>query len=487
MMTSRILVVCLACALVSANGICGEAKPDPAGVKPKKRDYGSYCTIAPEFRDNVALSSDVDHGGLRVGEKATLRVFVTNTAKMDLIDVALQADSDAFDVEAKPGPQWKEFPDLKTMRTGGKPQAFDVTLTRKPNTPDGDYSVTFRLLNLKNRPVVSAPLNQLARKPVEVKPANVTVDGKMGEAEWAAAPVCTALCDYRMLYPFKEMYGQVLGYEISKVQTRFRVASSDASLFFCVDFLELPKCVSDVASIYVAPSPDAEPVELQVNRLAKTCTAKAGNAGIRVAAGETGRVFEVEVPRKLLGLEKAGPFHANFARTIDTGEKDRPGQRYTRFVYDADNPNPYYSQKPGLRLAADKDNVYCKLNFDEIANKTRKSLTQITFYMTPDGPLQGNPIPRRFVLNTRDKKVACSDEKVDVTALKYEVAEDGKTATLAIPRRLTSIEAAKRFFVYAHFVGDDRSTMVSPIQSYWRGNQYSVSSPYVYEKFILAD
>ena len=65
------------------------------------------------------------------------------------------------------------------------------------------------------------------------------------------------------------------------------------------------------------------------------------------------------------------------------------------------------------------------------------------------------------------------------------MAGDGKTATLAVPRNLTAVEGAQRFFVYAHFLGEDRSTNVEPIRSYWRGNEYSVTSPYVYEKFVM--
>jgi hypothetical protein len=488
-MKRRVLAVPCVLAVLSfllpaPTGAEGTTNAAPAAAA-KPRNYGTYCAIEPEFRDNVSLSSDVDHAGLRIGQKGKLRIFVTNTAKMDLIDVALQADSDAFDIESKPEARWAEFPDLKTMRKGGKPQAFEVTLTRKPGTPDGDHDVKFGLLNLKNRPVVSAPLDALAKAPIELTRANVTVDGRIDEAEWGTAPLCTALCDYRTLYPFNKIYGLVLGYEVSKIQTRLRAAADDTRLFFCVDFLELPKCASDVVSIYVAASLESEPVEITIDRLKKTCTTKAGDAGIKVAADEAGRVFEVEVPRKLLGLEKAGAFYADFARVINTGAKDKPGQRYTRFLCDAENPDPTYSQKPGLRLAADTNNVYCKLNFEEIARKTRTNLTEVAFYMLPEGPIQGNPIPRRFILDTRKQTVSCTDEKVNVAALKYEVAGDGKTATLAVPRNLTAVEGAQRFFVYAHFLGEDRSTNVEPIRSYWRGNEYSVTSPYVYEKFVM--
>ena len=117
------------------------------------------------------------------------------------------------------------------------------------------------------------------------------------------------------------------------------------------------------------------------------------------------------------------------------------------------------------------------------------NLSEVEFHFMPDGPPQGKPIPRRFILDTQHKTVSCSDENVDASLLKYEVAGDGKTATLTIPRALAVLKDPDRIgFVHAQFRSQDRGKVgAGELRTYWRGNQYSVSSPYVYGKFVMDD
>jgi len=493
-----------------------ESKPTSTpSATPEKKDkgYGTYCQVSSQFRDNVTLSSDIDHTGLRIGATGKIRIFVTNTTTVDLQSLELMVTTDAFDVDVKPWSHWEEFPDLKTMQKGGKPQAFDVTFTRKPNIPDGEYEVSFRLLNLcnssfptsaKRRGVVtSTSLNLLARNPIEIKNAKVTMDGRMDAAVWEASPAYTALCDYVQMStvrPWIAQYAPLYGYEVSKIQSRFRLAHDDANLYVYVDFLN-PTKFADQAFIYVAPSLDAEPVELRLDRLKKTCLTKAGDAGIRVAADDLGRVFEIEVPRKLLGIDKTDSFYANFARTVELskGKGEEPASRHVSVPFGVSCTSCHSTEpkkldhhksffRPDLILAADANNVYCKLNFDEVAKGTVPNLKEIEFYLVPDGPPQGNPIPRRFLLNPANKTVTCNDEKIDVTLLKYEVAEDGKNATLTIPRSLVYLESKDKFFVHACFVSENNQVVWNgPVRSFWRGNRFSVSDPHVYEKFVMVN
>ncbi|MCX7591801.1 MAG: hypothetical protein N2255_09260 [Kiritimatiellae bacterium] len=461
-----------------------DAADQQAPATKRKKDYGTYCGVWPQFRDNVTLTSDVERGNLRMDREGRLRIFVTNTTTWDLLDVALEAEGQGFEFEIKPWSRWQEFPDLKSLRNGGATQAFEVTLRRKQGVPDGDYDVTFRLLNLQNRPVTTAPLSMLTKKPIEVKRAKVTVDGKIEESEWGHARLCTALCNYRQIEAYDEINSKVPGYEMAKIQTRLRPATDGNHFYFALDFVETPPCASDKVFIYLAPHLDAVPLIIEVDRLAKTCKAT-GEGEIAFASDEAGRVFEIAVPGKLLGTEKPGDFLLNFARLIDPQGKVGVAPRVVRLRYVHDNPNSAFEKKIGIRITSADGHVVTTLNLEEILKKP--GVTHLTLYMLPDGSVQGTPIPGRFTVDLRDGTVTCSDATADISQVKFRAAEDKKTATLSIPAQLLALPDLNRFLVFAEFSSDEQVSTPAPIRSYWRGNEYSVASPYLYEKFVMVN
>ncbi len=98
-----------------------------------------------QAKDNLAVKVDVRDGELRIRDTGSFRVYLLNTMDRDIVDINLHVLSDEFDATVKPSSEWKNYPELKTNRNGGRKEFFEVELKRKPGTKAGAYKIRLEL------------------------------------------------------------------------------------------------------------------------------------------------------------------------------------------------------------------------------------------------------------------------------------------------------------------------------------------------------
>jgi hypothetical protein len=280
-----------------------------------------------QARDNLAVKVDVRDGQLRIGEKASFRVYLLNTMDREIARIALQVrTNDKFNAQVKPSPDWKTYPKLyssspqRIRGRKGKKEYFQVTLTRKPGVPDGRYKIDLHLYNPRNRRQVfkTVDLGQAAGILEVPAAAKIEVDGKLGAEEWGKSLLCTGFsCTQRDPKRRRRKYYVNVP---APDQGRFRVAADRDNVYLALAFAGgAPK--SDVIDFYAAKDLEASPVKVSIDRVAGTASCPAGG-GLECKVSADRSAVEVRIPRKLLGVAGAGSFLANFVRTSgrDKGE-----------------------------------------------------------------------------------------------------------------------------------------------------------------------
>ncbi|MFA4986712.1 MAG: hypothetical protein WC712_09030 [Candidatus Brocadiia bacterium] len=282
--------------------------------------YGHLCNdVFVQAKDNLAVKVDVRDGQLRIGKEASFNIYVLNTMDRDIVNINLEVISKEFTAKVTPGPEWNGFPLLKTAKSGGKKETFNVSLKRNPKVPDGKYKIELRLFNGNNasqefRKVdleSSADLLEIPKDP------KITVDAKASASEWDKAPLIT---DF-YLYVKRQQYFENVRCED---QPRFRL-SADAKYVYCLFTFKGGGPTADKATAYIAPSVDAEPVWVSIERMkGKVEASKSSIEGIEVKMGSTKETIECKIPREFLGLESAElkGLYANFTRETTTTAKD---------------------------------------------------------------------------------------------------------------------------------------------------------------------
>ena len=279
--------------------------------------FGHLCNdVFIQAKDNLAVKVDIRDGQLRIGEQASFRVYLLNTMDRDIVEIFLEVQGQHFDAGVDPSPSWHGYPRLKAVRRGGKKEYFAVTLRRKRGVRDGRYKIGLRLYSKRQRRAFkTVDLDKAAGTRLAPRAGAIKIDGKAEESEWKKALVCANFSAY-------VKQGRYFVNRPAREQARVRLSWDEQNLYCLLNFQGGRNAVADVASIYVAPTSDAEPVAVRVNR--KTCEVRCdrGIEGVEVKAGPTKNVVECKIPRKLLGIENVKDFRVNFTRTTIS-----PGRR----------------------------------------------------------------------------------------------------------------------------------------------------------------
>ncbi|MDZ7816460.1 MAG: hypothetical protein U5N86_10825 [Planctomycetota bacterium] len=131
-----------------------------------------------QAKDNLAVKVDVRDGQLRIADEASFKVYLLNTMDRDIVNINMSIKSDQFDAKVEPSPDWDTFPKLKAVRTGGKKEHFEITLTKKTGVREGRYQVGLHLYNGRNKAQVFKTVDMNASADIaELKKASrITVN-----------------------------------------------------------------------------------------------------------------------------------------------------------------------------------------------------------------------------------------------------------------------------------------------------------------------
>ncbi len=270
-----------------------------------------------QAKDNLAVKVDVRDGQLRIGKKASFRVYLLNTMDRGIVNIKLEVrTSGKFRAAVKPGPGWKRAPYLQCVRKGGKKQYYEVTLTRNPGVPDGRYKIDLHLFNGKRKSMVfkTVDLGKAASICDVPKAAKVAVDGNASSTEWGKSFLATGFYSY-------VKKGRFFVNVPAADQSLFRVTADKDNLYLYLGFQGGAGATSDVASFYLAPTVDATPVKFSVDRLTGKVACSKGTAGVECKVGAGKTAVELKIPRKLAGVAGSKGFYANFTRTLTKADK----------------------------------------------------------------------------------------------------------------------------------------------------------------------
>jgi len=108
----------------------------------------------------------------------------------------------------------------------------------------------------------------------------------------------------------------------AKDQTRFRLSCDGKFLYALFTFQGGAGAASDEATLYVASSVEAKPMQVSVDRLTGKVTCEKGTEGIEAKVSGDKRMVECKLPLDLLDVEEGKSFCVNCTRTITAdGEK----------------------------------------------------------------------------------------------------------------------------------------------------------------------
>ena len=268
-----------------------------------------------QAKDNLAVKVDIRDGQLRIGKEASFRVYLLDTSDRGWAGIALEVKSNEFTATSQPSPEWRTYPRLMTVAQGGKKEYFTVTLQRKAGVPDGKYKIELALVHPQTRTRVakSVDLDAAADICALPKAAGIKVDGQAAETEWAQSYVCANFYTY---VPVSTKMGQFHENRPAAEQARVRLACDSNNLYCLVNFQG--GTPDDLVTLYVAPSTDAKPVALTIERATGKVTGNKPTEGVVVKTGAD--LVECQIPRALLGIKDVKAFYANFTRTAVSGQ-----------------------------------------------------------------------------------------------------------------------------------------------------------------------
>ena len=284
----------------------------------------THCKFSPYFADNLTVKADVADGQLRIAKEASFRMYLYNTLTWPFYDAKLDVLSDQFEAKVEPSPTWKTFPDLQPAASGGTREYFTVTLTRKPEVPDGPYDVVFKLYSSRanfRRLSQVLPLSETIDRQVVPMRTGFAVDGKASPSKWAGSLLVK---DFRAYSgspaPNKAgpEAGEVLKSHSARELTRVHVVVDKDNLYFLA--LLAGVAPEDELAIFVAPTIESQPVRLVLKQATGKVEAPFAAPPIqclKCAADprdSRAAMYELCVPRKALGLTAASSFYANFCR-----------------------------------------------------------------------------------------------------------------------------------------------------------------------------
>jgi hypothetical protein len=315
-MRTRILAVLAVCAMCT-------------GVSANKSD--SWCGLSPWLRDNLFVKVDVGEGALKIGTTASFKVYVMNTyhsitsgtgATVDTFyDAMLRVVTDEFTATVTQSPTWTSYPDLPSVKVGGRAEYFTVQLARKSGVPDGDYSVDLELYSSKN----VVPSRRLARVftindamdmyRLQQAPT-ITIDGRATAEEWGTAAVCS---DFRAMVLAGPYGGPPRSDSISSTPrdpSRVRVCGDNANVYACCTFMGGVGALTDSMAFYFSPTITGTPVRVAVSGKDGGVSSSQGTAGILSQRDSANCAIELKIPRTLVGIGGASSFCLNVVRRV---------------------------------------------------------------------------------------------------------------------------------------------------------------------------
>lgn len=305
--------------------------------------FGHICDdVFLQAKDNLTVRIDVRDGQLRIGREATFKVYLLNTMNWWIEEISLAVISEHFSADVKPDGAWRTYPRLNSAQSGGKKEAFIVTLHRNPGVPDGRYPVRLRLFTGRKE-VKTVELSE-AEALHNLKPAGgIEADGRLGEEEWRDALLCTDFYEY-VWRNVSRGHENVLARE----QARFRLAADRENLYCLLHFLGHENAQSDKAVLFLARTPDVEPIALEFDRVTGLAAGPeeiARHIQVRPVAGND--ALECAIPRSALGLSGPTLFYFNFIRKT----ADKTGKRVVTTYWrgnDSSFANPIVYDKISL-------------------------------------------------------------------------------------------------------------------------------------------
>jgi hypothetical protein len=144
--------------------------------------------------------------------------------------------------------------------------------------------------------------------------------------------------------------------------------------------------------------------------------------------------------------------------------------------YEYEKKGSYFENKriekqPRFRVAADKDNIYCMLNFPADA----KADSTVSIFVAADH----NSKPAEIKIDKTTGNVTADTGTSDIVVKK---SSTGTTLECKLPRSSVNIEPGKPFLM--NFAIADNGSGNNKV-AYWRGNKLSLKNPLVYDSFIL--
>lgn len=257
-----------------------------------------------QAKDNLAVKVDIRDGQLRIGDRATFRVYLLNTMDQAIDEINLEVITDDFTANVSPSPKWKSFPVLPTHQK----QYFNVELTRKSGTEAGKYTIDLRLFG-GGYDFKTVNIDEvLCVMTVPENSPGLKIDGDVSSAEWKNSLLCTSLYEYRK---GKSDYMENIP---SNIQTRFRFSHDQEMLYCLIDFMKSTK--KDIAKIYVATGYESEPIVI-IADLQKKRAFIDRIRDIPLAAAVNENKMELALPLNILQVTNQQSFYVNVTRSAE--------------------------------------------------------------------------------------------------------------------------------------------------------------------------
>jgi len=267
--------------------------------------WGHLCNdVFRQASGNLAIKVDIRDGQLRINQSGTFRIYLANSMDRDIQEVGLRVKAKGFKAKVRPSNLWLTYPTLITSRRGGKPEYFEVTLSREPGLSQGKHTLRLHV-TAGQRVLKSYKVGMPTEKMViPEKSPTLKIDGNVYALEWEKTRLCTS---------FYEI--QKRKKKNSPIQTRVRFSHDHQSLYCLVDFQKQENI--DKVNLYISKNQSVDPIIISIDLQAAKVSCSLENDGIEAAITPGGTKMEIRLPFKLLHLTGQSHFYLNITREQD--------------------------------------------------------------------------------------------------------------------------------------------------------------------------
>jgi len=328
----------------------------------------THCQYSPFFRENVTIKTDISSDQLRIDKEASFRVYLKTTMNVPFYDAKLDVLSEQFDATVSPSPTWKGYPDVTQVGAGGNKEYFTVTLKRKKGVPDGKYDISLKLYSSRRtfrRLAFFLPLAETVDAHTVPVVSNYEVTAKPSPQKWGNSALVNDFWAFKQITNGERKSPGLSSYSPS-AQTRIHLMSNAENVFLLAHLFGGGQ--NDNLKIYVASEIEAKPVILTLDSATSKISSNALINGLKCVKceAESGvgvTVFEIQLPRKALGIDKKNSFFMNFSRTTS-------GLPSTAEKNDQSAETSFWR---GNALSVDDPVVYGKMIVRELPNSAKQA------------------------------------------------------------------------------------------------------------------